>query len=173
MAGLHPEIWAGVSVWVPISDLKAWHAQGEYISDLESSCGGAPGVSAEVDKEYAKRSPITYLHRAKGINLHINAGVHDGHDGPVPISHSLLAFNEVAESQDQISKEEIRYFTDEAKVPPKLQADLSDRSYGDKRPLYRRVSGNATVTIFEGGHEFVASATIAWIQQIHKANKNL
>jgi dipeptidyl aminopeptidase/acylaminoacyl peptidase len=25
MAGRHPEIWAGVSAWVPISDLKAWY----------------------------------------------------------------------------------------------------------------------------------------------------
>lgn len=169
MAGHYPEIWAGVSAWVPISDLKAWHEQGEYVSDLESSCGGPPGVNAKVDKEYVERSPITYLHRAKGINLDINAGIYDGHEEPVPISHSLVAFNKVAEVQDQISEEDIRYFTDEAKVPPKLQAELSDPTYGDKRPLFRRMSGSATVTIFEGGHELVASAAIGWIEQIHNS----
>ena len=167
MAGHHPEFWAGVSAWVPISDLKAWHAQGEYVNDMENSCGGPPGLSPKVDKEYVERSPITYLHRAKGVTMHINAGIYDGHQEPVPISHSLLAFNELAKVQDQISEEDIRYFADEAKVPRKLQAELSDPTYGDKRPLFRRESGNTTVTIFEGGHELVPSAAIAWFQQLH------
>ena len=172
MAGHHPEIWAGVSAWVPISDLKAWHAQGKYVSDLMKSCGGAPGASTIVDKEYTKRSPITYLKQAKGVTLHINAGIHDGHKGSVPISHSLLAFNEVAEMKDQISEEDIRFFVQKAKVPPKLKANISDPTYGKKRPLFRRASGNATVTIFEGGHELVAPAAIAWIQQIHNKKYN-
>ena len=167
MAGHHPEIWAGVSAWVPISDLKAWHAQGRYVRDLVKSCGGAPGDSATVDKEYTKRSPLTYLKKAKGLKLHINAGIHDGHKGSVPISHSLLAFNEVAATKDQISENDIRFFVEKAKVPPKLKADIADPTYGKKRPLFRRESGNATVTIFEGGHELVAPAAIAWIQQVH------
>lgn len=171
MAGHHPEMWAGVSAWVPISDLKAWHAQGKYVGDLVKSCGGAPGDSSMVDAEYAKRSPLTYLKNAKGLTLHINAGIHDGHQGSVPISHSLLAFNEVAAPKDQLSEEDIRFFVEKEEVPPKLKVDLSDPTYGEKRPLFRRQSGNATVTIFEGGHELVAPASIAWIQQIHHKKK--
>ena len=165
MAGHHPELWAGVSAWVPISDLKAWHAQGRYVGDMEKSCGGAPGDSATIDAEYAKRSPLTYLKKAKGARLHINAGIHDGHTGSVPISHSLLAFNEVAEPEDQLSQEDIQFFTEKEAVPPRLISDISDPSYGKHQPLFRRESGNAMVTIFEGGHELVASAAIAWIQQ--------
>ena len=172
MAGHHPEIWAGVSAWVPISDLKAWHAQGEYVGDLVKSCGGAPGASAKVDKEYAERSPITYLRKAKGLTLHINAGIHDGHKGSVPISHSLLAFNEMAATKDRISEEDIRFFVQKAKVPPKLKVNISDPSYGKNRPLFRRESGNATVTIFKGGHELVAPGAIAWIKHIHNKRHN-
>ena len=172
MAGHHPEIWAGVSAWVPISDLKAWHTQGRYVGDLVKSCGGAPGASAKVDKEYTVRSPITYLKKAKGLTLHINAGIYDGHKGSVPISHSLLAFNEVAAVKDQLSDEDIAFFVEKKKVPPTLQANLSDPTYGKKRPLFRRQSGNATVTIFDGGHELVAAAAIAWIQQVHNEKKN-
>ncbi len=171
MAGHHPEIWAGVSAWVPISDLKAWHAQGRYVADLEKSCGGAPGAGAAVDAEYVKRSPLTYLKNAKGLTLHINAGIQDGHGGSVPISHSLLAFNEVAAPEDRISDEDIRFFVEKAKVPPKLQSDISDPSYGKNPPLFRRKSGNATVTIFKGGHQLVASAALAWIEQIHNGKK--
>ncbi len=168
MAGRCPELWAGVTAWVPISDLKAWHAQGKYVGDLVKSCGGAPGDSATVDAEYVKRSPLTYLKKAKGVSLHLNAGIHDGHTGSVPISHSLLAFNEVAEPEDQLSQEDIDFFTEKEAVPPSLISDISDPSYGKNQPLFRRESGNATVTIFEGGHHLIAPAAIAWIQQIHE-----
>ena len=164
MAGHHPEIWAGVSAWVPISDLAAWHAQGKHVEALEKSCGGAPGDNPTVDAEYAKRSPLTYLRNAKGTTLHLHAGIKEK---IVPINHSLLAFNEVAAAKDQLSEEDIRFFVEKKKVPPNLQAKLSDPSYGKKRPLFRRESGNATVTIFDGGHELVATAAIAWIQQVH------
>jgi len=168
MAGQHPESWAGVSAWVPISDLAAWHAQGKHVESMEKSCGGAPGDSPAVDAEYAKRSPITYLKNAKGTTLHLNAGIKER---IVPISHSLLAFNEVAAAEDRISEEDIRFFVEKKKVPLKLEANLSDPSYGQKQPLFRRESGNATVTIFDGGHELVAPAAIAWIQQVHNEKK--
>jgi pimeloyl-ACP methyl ester carboxylesterase len=167
MAGRRPELWAGVSAWVPISDLRAWYSQGRYTNDLVKSCGGAPGSTEAVDREYAERSPINYLKNAKGVVLHINAGVMDGHQGSVPISHSLLAFNEVAEPKDRLTSEQIRFFVEKAAVPSELRTDVVDPSYGKKKPLFRRTSGNATVTIFQGGHEGVPAAAIAWIQEVH------
>lgn len=174
MAGRHPEIWAGVSAWVPISDLKAWYKEckksnRKYFRDIAASCAGAPGLNKKVNQEYIKRSPLTYLKNAKGLNLHINAGIQDGHKGSVPISHSLLAFNEVAEAKDRISKEDIQYFVEKAKVPTALKSKIEDASYGKRHPLFRRASGNATVTVFNGGHELVPTAAIAWFQKLHKA----
>ena len=171
MAGHHPEIWAGVSAWVPISDLNAWHAQGHYVADMVKSCGGAPGDSVAIYNEYTKRSPLTYMANAKGVVLHINAGIIDGHKGSVPISHSLLAFNKVVATEDKLSKEEITFFVEKASVPKHLQKPIIDLSYGTKKPLFRRSSGNATITIFDGGHELVATAATAWIQKIHNKNK--
>lgn len=168
MAGRHPEIWAGVSAWVPISDLKAWREQGRYVADIVKSCGGEPGDSEAVDKEYVKRSPLTWLANAKGVPLHINAGIKDGHAGSVPISHSLLAFNKLAEPEDRLTEEEIRYFVEKANVPPNLKQEISDPSYNEKKPLFRRSSGTATVTIFDGAHEYVADAAINWINKIHQ-----
>ena len=169
MAGHHPEIWAGVSAWVPISDLGAWHAQGKHVEALEQSCGGAPGDSPAVDTEYAKRSPITFLRNAKGTTLHLNAGIKEK---IVPISHSLLAFNELAAAKDRIPKEDITYFVKKRKVPPNLQTASPDPNYGKNQPLFTRKSGNATVTIFDGGHHLVPTAATAWIQQVYKKKKN-
>lgn len=172
MAGHRPELWAGVSAWVPVSDLKAWYEQDQYRDDLVKSCGGAPGDSAEVDEQYRLRSPLTYLANAKGVTLHINAGIYDGHQGSVPISHSLLAFNEVAEDGDRVSAADIDHFVEKAEVPDHLKADIEDSSYGQKRPLFRRSSGSATVTIFDGGHELVAEAATAWIAGIQRQRQS-
>jgi esterase/lipase len=177
MAGHRPEIWAAVSAWVPISDLKAWYYEcknlgNKYYQDIAASCGGAPGDSPEVDKEYRDRSPLTYLAKAKGLTVHINAGIYDGHKGSVPISHSLLAFNELADATDKISKDDIRYFVEQAEVPEHFKMTITDPSYGEKYALFRRTSGNATITIFNGGHEFISDAAISWIEAIHNTKKH-
>lgn len=169
MAGRHPELWAGVSAWVPISDLRAWHAQApaKYRRDIVASCGGSPGDSQAVDRQYRLRSPLTYLAEARHLALHINAGITDGHTGSVPVSHSLLAFNQVAAPEDRLTDEEIRFFVERAEVPAHLKQPIFDPSYGEKQPLFRRTSGNATVTIFRGGHELVPKAAIAWMEALY------
>jgi hypothetical protein len=48
-----------------------------------------------------------------------------------------------------------------------LRTLLSDPSYGEKQPLFRRKSAKATVTIFDGDHELVSSAAIDWIQKMN------
>jgi len=177
MAGRAPEIWTGgVSAWVPISDLTAWYhetkkANRKYYKDIMQSCGGPPGQSAEVDEQYRLRSPLTYLSKAKRVQLHINAGIRDGHTGSVPISHSLRAFNTLATANDQLTESEIEYFVKRAKVPPNLQQKITDPSFGKKQPLFCRTSANTTVTIFNGGHELIEEAALAWFEQLQGAKQ--
>lgn len=171
MAGRAPKVWAGISAWVPISDLSAWHSENKasgrkYARDIELSCGGPPGKSREVDAQYQIRSPLTHLPKARGIvPLDINAGIFDGHKGSVPISHSLLAFNAVAKKDDLLSKDQINKLVRTAKVPQTLLQPINDNSYGKKKVLFRRRSGNVRVTIFDGGHEMVWSALFAWFKE--------
>ena len=99
MASRAPDLWAGVSAWVPISDLTAWHSESlarknRYAAMLEKCCGGPPTPSTEA--EYRSRSPLFHLAAAARVPLDINTGIHDGHTGSVPVSHSLLAFNALA-----------------------------------------------------------------------------
>jgi pimeloyl-ACP methyl ester carboxylesterase len=176
MAGRRPEIWAGVSAWVPISDLTAWYHESKaagntYYQNIAASCGGAPGESAAIDGEYRHRSPLTWLSNAQGVPLHINAGIHDGHTGSVPVSHSLRAFNTVAAPRDRLSDQDIQYFVEREAVPPHLAKEIIDPGYGGKRPLFRAASGAAMVTIFEGGHEMVSEAALSWMEKIYQARK--
>lgn len=168
MAGRAPEVWAGVSAWVPISDLNAWYKQSrrrgtKFASEIEASCGGRPVNGNAAAQECRKRSPLTYLERAQGVPIDIQHGIKDGHYGPVPVSQSLNAFNLLAAPADRLSEAEIAYFTSEAKVPTHLQAKQPYASHGDKKVLFRRQSENVRLTIFDGGHEQNAKAAFYWL----------
>lgn len=43
--------------------------------------------------------------------------------------------------------------------------DIGYPSFGKKQPLFRRASASAVVTIFDGGHEIVPGAALAWIER--------
>jgi dipeptidyl aminopeptidase/acylaminoacyl peptidase len=81
-----PKLWRGVSVWVPITDLALWHGQNpDYASHIEACCGGEPGSSEQVDREYRERSPITMVEALGEVNLSLH---HGRFDPVVPYSHS-------------------------------------------------------------------------------------
>lgn len=172
MAARYPDRFAAACAWVGISDLKDWYEtqqerKSRYARDIVASCGGVPGSSPPVDREYRERSPITYLHQAASVPLDISAGVHDGYKGSVPIRHSLNAFNAIARANGTppISPVEIKQLSrvNGHLDDPQPSDQIEDSSFG--RAIYlRRVSGDARVTIFEGGHEGIATATIAWLK---------
>lgn len=171
MAGRHPEVWAAASAWVGISDLAAWHkkhAAGRYGEMMRKSCGGPPGLNAEVDRQYRDRSPLTHLHRATKLPLDIAAGIHDGHTGSVPIRQSLEAFNTIATAlkEQPVSQAEIEQLSRRnGRLAKPLASDqVRDPSLGREIHL-RRQAGNSRVTIFEGGHEGVASAAVDWLSR--------
>lgn len=168
MAAKAPEVWAGVSAWVPVSDLAAWHARpaSQYTKHLEMVCGGPPGTPA-ADAEYKARSPIHFLPAARGVPIDINAGIYDGHQGSVPISQSLHAFNVLAEANGyksrQISNADIQFMTREAKVPPALAGETEKDPERRRAVLFRRVAGPARITLFDGKHEAEGNAAWRWL----------
>ena len=172
LAGRAPEIWAGVSAWVPISDLNAWYEEStrlgtKYVRQIAASCGGRPTGQSAAASECRKRSALTYLESARNVPIDINHGIRDGrnNDDPVPISQSLRAFNLLAAPQDRFTEEEIEYFTREKQVPSHLQGATADSSAGSLRILFQRQSGNARITIFDGAHDKNTEAALRWLNQ--------
>lgn len=172
MAGRHPERFSAASAWVGISDLAEWHrfhvqdgVAGNYARMLAACCGGAPGDSAAVDREYRDRSPLTWLQSATSLPLDLNAGVSDGKTGSVPIHHTLRAFNVVAAAGggQTISDAEMDDLWEHGRLSGPQPGDTAeDALYG--RAIYlRRTARQARVTIFDGGHESVPSAACAWL----------
>jgi len=170
MAGRYPDRWAAAVAWVGISDLASWHEthkDGNYGEMIRLAVGGAPGASQAIDDELKARSPITHLANAKDVALEIAAGRHDGHKGSVPIRHSLNAFNTIATARgtDLITDAEIEQMSrvDGHLDQPQPSDQVTDASFGTEIFL-RRHAGHARVTIFEGGHMGIATATMAWFE---------
>jgi hypothetical protein len=124
-----------------------------------------------VDREYAERSPLTHLHRATRLPLDIAAGIHDGHRGSVPVRHSLEAFNVIARAvgAPPVSEAEIEQLSrEQGRLEKPIDSDrCEDPSFGRKIHL-RRHAGKSRITIFEGGHEGIATAALAWLER-HQA----
>lgn len=175
LAGREPQIWAGVSAWVPISDLNTWYEESRnlgtrYAAQIAASCGGAP-VGDSAAQECRKRSPITFLERARNVALDINHGIRDGRSqaDPVPIAQSLRAFNLMATPEADLTEEEIAYFGREKRVPPHLESETAaDSAYGGLKILFRRQSGNARLTVFDGAHDKNTEAAFRWLNQQRK-----
>ena len=170
LAGRAPEIWAGVSAWVPISDLNAWYEESmrlrtKYVREIAASCGGTPAGEGPGAAECKKRSALSYLDRAREIPIDINHGIRDGRSNadPVPVSQSLHAFNLLAAPADRFTEQEIEYFTREAQVPSHLQSATSGEADGGLKILFQRQSGNARITIFDGAHDKNTEAAFRWL----------
>jgi dipeptidyl aminopeptidase/acylaminoacyl peptidase len=168
LAARSPDIWAGVSTWVPISDLNAWYNESrrrgtKYAREIAASCGGAPETNPTAAAECRKRSPLTQLKAARNVPVDINHGIRDGHDGPVPVSQSVRAFNVLAEAGNRLSEEEIIYMTKHAKLPASLEAEENYPAYRNRAVLFRRQSGRARLTIFDGGHLKDTEAAFTWL----------
>jgi acetyl esterase/lipase len=179
-AARQPELWAAASAWVPISILALWYGEcfersnTVYARDMEASCGGPPvDGGPEVDAQYKLRSPLSVLHQAAGLPLEISAGIRDGHEGSVPVSQTLLAFNVLAQANEMpekvIKPGQIYYFVTRAEVPDELKSEVEeDPAFGRKRVLFRRNAGPARVTIFDGAHEGIPEAAISWLEKHRK-----
>ena len=169
-AGRHPEIWAAVSVWCPINDLKKWcefHQGKSYGRHVIRNLKGDPRSNEKAAKEAAKRSPVTWLANAKHLNIDIGTGISDGHKGSVPINHSLEAYNILADDTDKVPQEHIDHML-KTQTAPAGTPEFSDPGYGRRKIHYRKVSGNCRVTIFAGAHNILTDYSYAWLKHQKK-----
>ncbi|MCA9130472.1 MAG: prolyl oligopeptidase family serine peptidase [Planctomycetales bacterium] len=170
MAAKYPQRWAAASAWVGISDMAAWykkHQLGRYGEMMRLCCGGAPGDSTAVDEQYRLRSPLYFLANARDVALDIAAGIHDGHAGSVPVSHSINAFNKIAQANDaeQVSAAEMEQLSvDNGRLRQPHSSDQGTDPAFAREFYLRRQAGRTRLTIFEGGHEGIASAAMAWFE---------
>jgi poly(3-hydroxybutyrate) depolymerase len=182
MAGHHPEEFSAVSAWVGPMDLIEWHRfhtvdgkPDKYAQMIELSLGGPPGTSPEIDADYRDRSPVFNLSRTGDLPISILAGVQDGHAGSVPVSHSLVAFNEIARAHGSavISEEDIQSLTKDRKLSNPQPSDVVEDPILGRKIHLQRTSRSSIVTIFEGGHESIPESAFSWLEKQKRATAAL
>ena len=86
----------------------------------------------------------------------------------MPVSHSLLAFNVLAAPDKQVPVADIDFMVREQKIPAALANETQNDPERQKATLFRRASGNARVTVFEGGHDSEPTAALEWLSRQRK-----
>ena len=74
----------------------------------------------------------------------------------------------VAAVADQIPAETIAAIQEKPEMPARFLQKITDPDYGRAKPLFRKISRNVRITVFEGGHEIVPEAALAWLEQQRK-----
>jgi len=93
----------------------------------------------------------------------------DGHrGGSVPFTHLLYAFNQVVPQENRLPAAFIESFYEKQDLPAGFQKADTDPLYGGKRVIFRKVSKNTRVTIFQGRHEIIHEAALNWLSRQRK-----
>ena len=171
VAGRRPDLFAAVSAWCPISDIALWHTQSMerkncYGDHIELACGGDPSSDPAALLQAQLRSPLSWLANAVNkLPVDINTGIHDGHTGSVPVGHAVRAFNALAAESDRISEADISFMEANEAVPASIAAEKSDPAYGENTVYLRKVSNQARLTLFEGGHHIFPEISGEWLDR--------
>jgi len=153
------------SAWVPISDLPAWYEESrirdnQYADDILACTGSQDGSLDAAEAE--RRSPLYWKTpdgRLDGSELAIHAGVYDGIQGSVPITHSINFYNKVLAdlypgSGAAVSIEEKARLLESRKP-------LGDYgTIGGRKICLEKSHGNLRLVIFTGNHEMLPEAAI-------------
>ncbi|MEE9327715.1 MAG: prolyl oligopeptidase family serine peptidase [Cocleimonas sp.] len=145
--------------WVPISDLSTWYSQTiKKHPELAKNIIDCTSNNQTFNKSLAKkRSPLYWeIPTTNNGKLEIYAGINDGFEGSVPISHSINFYNYLikhyrlddqlvsAEDTDKLLKREI----------PK--PNIKFNKIGKRQVLYKKDTPKVSITLFTGGHEMLA-----------------
>lgn len=160
-----------ILAWVPITDLEAWYREcagvpgkSHYAKEVLACVGATDG---HLDEREAKaRSPLFMDFPQKlptGIDIY--AGIDDGWKGSVPISHSILFYNRIAEKFEKAAKvsgEEIQALCGRKIAVPEKEAE----KLGDRTIYFSRGFAKATLTIFQGSHEMLTKPCFEKLQAL-------
>jgi esterase/lipase len=151
---------AKFSAWASISDLIAWYNESKIRgADYATHILKCTSSGSELNEEIAKqKSPLfweTPVKKQAKAKLFIYAGIYDGIQGSVPITHSINFYNKVL--TDMNVRDTSRYVTPYEKLKLlEFRKPLGDfGTIGGRKICLKKESGNIRLTIFEGNHEML------------------
>jgi len=148
------------SAWASITDLPAWYNEStirknKYAGDIMNCTEPGEKLNLEIAKQ---KSPIywpTPTEKLKYTKLSIHAGIYDGIQGSVPITHSINFYNKVL--KDLSVNDSSKYVSNEEKLKLlEFREPLGDfGSIAGRKICLKKEVENFSLTIFEGNHEML------------------
>ncbi|WP_081803390.1 alpha/beta hydrolase family protein [Halotalea alkalilenta] len=154
--------------WVPISDLGAWYWQSKannrkYADDIFNCTRSIETLNQE---EVKARSPLRWeLEDKRYPSLIIYAGLNDGYQGAVPISHSILFYNKMVKHEGG-DWEHLVSAEQTADLLTRAASPSFDKFLGDRGVFYERNYKHLSLKIFDGGHEMLPEYAAEEIRRI-------
>ncbi len=175
LASRNPDLFAGVSLWVPVYDLVSWYRwnaeRGEkYAGEIAQACGGEPTPGTDAHEECAKRSAKAHIDDAAGkVRVRIAHGIGDQ---TVPPGQALHAFNNLADEADRIPQAQIDQLMADRRVPDALgarsihaQEDHARFDEAGAPVLLHLKSGLAELILFDGEHDMLYRPGLEWLAE--------
>jgi lysophospholipase L1-like esterase len=158
--------------WVGISDLVAWHYESlartpRYSRDILKCTGDTLTFN---ETEAQRRSPLymPFNPKRRKTPLLIAAGIHDGYQGSVPITHSINMYNKLIKdmtlnvAEEEVSKDDIL----ELVVNRGFYKKDNGLYCGDRKIHYfRQFDETLTLMLFEGRHEQLVKYSLGFVKK--------
>ena len=152
--------------YVPITDLESWYEESltrknKYAADILACTGSSDSLNRHVARD---RSPIYMTatgNRLANTRVHLYAGIHDGHTGSVPITHSLRFYNKLLKDLGIVAPEQYITKADQVRLLSARPYPGTERKqFGGREVHYHKNFRNIEILIFEGGHEILENAAL-------------
>jgi predicted peptidase len=161
---------SGFSAWASISDLVAWYGESterknKYANEIVSCIGTNNIFDTLKAKEHSPLFWTTPVKKRKKCVLQIFAGIHDGYNGPVPISQSINFYNKLlsdfreTDTSKYVNNEDLKFMVNTQSFP----YSNSSNKIGNRTIHYQKASKKVMLTIFEGGHEILSKQALEYI----------
>ncbi len=148
------------SAWASISDLTAWYQESTIRGNkYAKNILDCTNSGLELKEENArKKSPLFMsgpIKSRENAELHIFAGIYDGIQGSVPITHSINFYNKLL--TDLSVKDKSKYVSDSEKLQLlESRRPLTELgTIAGRKICLKKEYGSIKLTIFEGNHEML------------------
>lgn len=148
------------SAWASISDLLAWYNESKirknkYAADILACTDSGSGL---IETRAKQKSPIywdTPPGKLSNSTLSIYAGIYDGIQGSVPITHSINFYNKIL--TDMSVSDKSKYVSNKEKLDLlEFRSPLGDfGSISERKICLKKRFENIELIIFEGNHEML------------------
>lgn len=155
-----------ISAWASITDLIAWNRESNILGNkyAQNILDCTESKSKILNKKIAEqKSPLfwkTPLEKFSETKINIYAGIYDGIQGSVPITHSINFYNKLL--SDSSVNDPAKYISDREKLLL-LEYRLPIGNFGDisgRKIFLKKECKNVNITIFEGNHEMLTEFAI-------------